>query len=992
MSVCGEGTHLSYKRKTGRVLQMKTYKDTPLWDSKLPLQERLDYLLSEMTIEEKLGFLATRTPALPRLGIGVCYVGGEAAHGVEARHDQDEIKVPEATTSFPQPIGMSATWDPELIRQAGRVTGLEARVLNERHPERGLFRWAPTVDIERDPRWGRTEEGYGEEPYLTGKIASAYVRGMQGDDPDHLLVSSALKHFVANNVEDGRGVKSSMLDARNRNDYYYEPFRRVIEEGHATSLMTAYNAVNGEVCMLDHRVNELIRGKWGLDGHIVCDGGAMSMVRNDRHATASHAETIARSLKAGVDCMTDIPEVVEQAAREAYEKGWITREDVDRALGHTFAVKLRLGLYDGTDTHPWNHVPKEVLDSQEHRQISRKTAEEAVVLLKNDGLLPLALDTDVALIGPLADQWYQDWYGGEPACRTTVLEGVENLTGHRTELANGLDLVYLCFGDGWYGAIDAQGILFATREREAAEVIRFQDWGDGSVTMYVPRLHRYLNLRDDGQIAADKETLFSWFVKECFHLERTQIRTWYGAALCIGADGRISAEHTVEESMVGVPQTEAFQEKDKASCEQKKRICFSLEVIENGIQTAAALAAHHDVAVLVLGCCPVINGKEDHDRPSIQFPPAQRALAQAVFAANPHTALVLIANYPYGLDWEEAHLPAILLSASGSQDLGTAVARTLFGENAPAGRLNMTWYSEKTELPDIDDYDIIRTERTYRYDTGKALYPFGHGLTYSPFSYRDFQVQQMDDHLQVTLSVTNEGTRSSDEVVQFYVRMPQGRTPKPIRQLVGFCRLHDVAPQEMRLVRIDIPREELRYYDVVRQDFLVEGGTYVIEAGASSGDIRQSAEISIPGETPGLREKGRYIPADHWDDYSNTVLTNGPSGTSAESSSAAPKDPQAEAWLIYRDCESLESGSRLTLQIAAGQTGSIEIYAKEQKIATWRKAEETEHVSEEDPMSDSADFTDITLLCGEVPSSANGELRIRLTGEIRLAGFYIESE
>lgn len=954
---------------------MEDYRKTPLWDSRRPVKERLDYLLSEMTTDEKLRFLATQTPALPRLGIGPFWIGGEAAHGVEARHDQDDLGSPEPTTSFPQPIGMSATWDPELIRQAGEVTGKEARVLYGRHPDRGLFRWAPTVDMERDPRWGRTEEGYGEDPHLTGAIASAYVRGMQGDDPEHLLISSALKHFAANNVEKGRGLKSSSLDARNRHEYYYEPFRRVIEEGGATSLMTAYNAVNGVTCMLDHRVNELIRGRWGLRGHVVCDGGAMSMVHNDRKATGSHAETIARSLKAGVDCMTDIPEAVEQAAREAYDRGWIDEADIDRALRHSFETKLRLGLYDAYDSNPWNHVEECELDSPENRRISLKTAEEAVVLLKNNGLLPLSAGTRAGLAGPLADKWYQDWYGGEPAYRTTVLDGIRSVTGRAPETADGLDLVLLCCGEGLYAALDEEGLLTVTKERDRAELLRIQDWGDGSITLYVPRLHRYLNVHDDGTMAADKEDIFGWFVKECFRMSGKQIRTWYGAALCLGSDGRIIAEKTVRESAIGVPQTGELQEKDDASDRRKTELSFTFEIIEDGTGQAVKLAEQCDVMILVLGCCPVINGKEDADRPSIRLAPSQRALAQAVYQANPCTVLVLLANYPYGIDWEQEHLPAILLSASGSQDMGNAVARTLFGLNAPAGRLNMTWYSQDAALPDMDDYDIIKTERTYRYYKEKPLYPFGHGLTYSPFVYEGLTVCEEGECLKAALTVTNAGTVVSDEVIQIYARRPEGRAPGPLRQLIGFSRIHDIVPGEKKEILFSIPKKELRCYDVARGDFLVEEGQYVIEAGASSSDIRLQKEIFLSGEKAGPRKMGRFVWADHWDDYENAVLGKGPAQASSEGCSTFAGEKGQKARLWYRDCEGLETGCRLVFHLDAPVQGGITAYAGGQAVASWS--------------GQTDGFTDISRTCKEVPVEAEGELLLILEQGIRLAGFTI---
>ena len=227
--------------------EFQVNKNTPFWDASLTDQERIDWLLKEMTVEEKLGYLASSSPDLPRLGIPGVSVGGEAAHGVEGRNDQNGLEKPDVTTSFPQPIGMSASWDPELIRQAGEITGTEARVVWHRHQGHGLSRWAPTVDLERDPRWGRNEEGYGEDPVLTGKMAGAYIEGMQGDDPKYLRCASTLKHFYGNNTEVGRGWKNSSIDPRNKYELYLEPFRRCIEESGAEGIMTAYNRINGTV-------------------------------------------------------------------------------------------------------------------------------------------------------------------------------------------------------------------------------------------------------------------------------------------------------------------------------------------------------------------------------------------------------------------------------------------------------------------------------------------------------------------------------------------------------------------------------------------------------------------------------------------------------------------------------------------------------------------------------------------------------------------------
>lgn len=421
----------------------------PFLDESLPIEKRLDWLLTAMTIDEKLECLATRVPTLERLGIAGFSVGGEAAHGVEARNDQNGEGAAEPTTSFPQPIGMSATWDPELIRRAGAVTGKEARVLYQRHPDLGLSRWAPTVDLERDPRWGRTEEGYGEDPLLTGEMAGAFVRGLQGDHPKYLQTAATLKHFYGNNTEEGRVYKSTSLDPRNKMELYLEPFRRVIEDSHAEAVMTAYNRVNGIPGMLNPEVKEILKEQYGV-GHVVCDGGAMELVANMHHYYGTHAETLANAVRAGVDGMSDNPEVVKAAAKEAYELQLISEAEIDTALRNMFRTKLRLGIYDEERSNPYNLVTEADLNSEENKEICRQVSREAIVLLKNENeILPVTEEKweSAALIGPLSDVWYPDWYGGTPPYQKTLRQGIREVTGKEILCADGRDRVIFKYGN-----------------------------------------------------------------------------------------------------------------------------------------------------------------------------------------------------------------------------------------------------------------------------------------------------------------------------------------------------------------------------------------------------------------------------------------------------------------------------------------------------------------------------------------------------------------
>lgn len=987
---------------------MEINKSTPFWDVSLPLEERLNWLISEMTVEEKLGMLATRVPALERLGIPAMSVGGEAAHGVEARNDQNELGGPETTTSFPQPIGMSATWDTELIRKAGEVTGTEARVIYHRHPDRGLCRWAPTIDLERDPRWGRTEEGYGEDPFLIGEMSSAYIKGMQGDDPQYLRVASTLKHFYGNNTEVGRGWKNSSIDPRNKYELYLEPFRRAIENGGAEAIMTAYNKINGIPGMLNPEVRRILKEQYGLK-HAVCDGGAMELVADFHHYCGLHAETLAMAIKAGVDAMSDNPKVVEQAAREAYELGLMTEADVDEALRNMFRTKLRLGVYDAEPRNPYDDVTEADINSEENQEVCRQVSRESIVLLKNEGrMLPLdkkkSADS-LALIGPVGDSWYRDWYCGEPLRRTTLKQGMEKLMNARIPFTDGYDRVILRCGDKGI-AVAEDGSLCLSGE---PDIFIKKDWGEGCLYFQCARTGTYMNTRfypgkvkpeEMGKIAADIEEPFDWFVMEIFHLEKqedgTEVLTnRFGSPVLAGEDGSLWSMRGGEQigPSVGLEiATAASARKEIALSE----ISFTLEVVESGVEAAVRLAEGKEKVVLALGCSPMVNAREEVDRGTIMLPPEQEKLMEAVYRANPNVVLALLSNYPYAMNEAQENIPAILWSATGSQDMGEAMAETIFGENAPAGRLNMTWYKSDDQLPDIDDYDVIKGKRTYRYFDKEVLYPFGFGLTYSEFSYSDLAVELLDKRsLHVSFTVKNTGSCTSDEVAQIYGAAPASRVPKPLKQLIGFRRLKKIAPGESRRVEISVPIEEFRFYDVISRSLMVEGGCYTIFAGPSSAARELTAKIQIPGGKPGLRDMTKKIAADHYDDYENIVLTQGQFGYSA----AELLCPEKEGVLVYRDCAITPDTKEIFLHLLSEKGGTIEVLINGKTAGSWQGETRT-YVKNPRPVmgplmaKDTEEriagwkpvYADVKVELthdiqdGQVPS----ELTIRMTGDVKL--------
>lgn len=928
------------------------YMDTPLWDSGLDIEERLDYLIGELSLEEKIHCLTTGCPDIERLGIKASYMGGEAAHGIEARHDQAfNAGEPEFTTSFTQPIGMSGSFDRELIRECGRVVGEEARALFTRNGGGGLCRWAPTIDMERDPRWGRTEEAYGEDPYLTGEMASAYIQGMRGSHPFYLQCGATLKHFYANNVEKDRIRISSSLDERNKYEYYLEPFRKAVTEGGAEAIMTAYNEINGVPAIVNGEVQRLVKDTWGLPGHVVCDGGDFSQTVKEHKYFESHAETLAYGLKAGVDCFTDDGEVVYAAAREALEKGLITEEDIDRSVRNSFRTRIRLGFFDAKGECPYTGMGEEYINSREHQEISRKMAQEAVVLLKNEGgLLPLDRKhtKSLAVAGPLADVWYKDWYCGIPPYQVTVLDGIKKAFSD-TEITyhSGLSKIRLLC-NGCYVGLEQNafpnGTLLNNMGRlklcklEEAETFVINDWGFGSTTLFAESVRKFVTLEECSvaedanemeagteavkateSVRAVKEEAFGWFVREAWNFKPAAqgefiLESWNGKEIGINSDSYL------------IP----IDEKNSGGYQ---KAIFSMEVIEDGISEAQRLAENAQKAVVVIGCNPVINSKEEVDRTTLALPPAQEMLVKKIREANPDTILVLLTNYPYAIGELQKEVPAILCTASGSQEMGNGIVSVLGGEAAPAGRLPMTWYLSEAELPDMNDYDIINGKRTYQYFEKEVLYPFGYGLSYTEFAYEAMAASLLADAVRVSVSVKNVGSVKADEVVQLYVHKEVSRVKQPISSLKGFERVKAIEPGESRTVIFTVKYEDLRYYDVISQKMLLEEGVYTFMAGASSKDIRQSVSVGLQGGKAPDRNPFVKTEGIRYDAYENCFIHRGEKGhTITGATCIVPGKSAGEngnvterttGKVIYRDFIFEREPKEICLKICAVSAGTI---------------------------------------------------------------------
>lgn len=612
--------------------------------------------------------------------------------------------------------------------------------------------------------------------------------------------------------------------------------------------------------------------------------------------------------------------MVEAAVREAYERELITEADIDNALRNSFATKIRLGVFADAKENPYAALGKEHMNTKEAQKLCRKMAQESIVLLKNqDKFLPLSKEDNVVVIGAVGDAWYQDWYGGEPPYHVTLKQGIENLTGRKAAFENGLDRIVLKAGEAYVG-IKVDGQIILTENRADAVELEVHDWGFGNLNFYVPSIERFVSLRDDGSLFADKKAAFGWFVRENFRMEQEE-----DGVHIYGWDG---SKVSIQDSFL-----------------------FSIENTRDGIAQAKEMAKSAEKVILAVGCNPVINAKEEIDRTDLILPPAQEKLVQEVFAVNPNVVLVMLTNYPYAVCWEQKHLPAIVQMATGSQEMGNAAADILFGEVSPAGKLPQTWYQSVKDLPEMDDYDIIKGKRTYRYFEKEVLYPFGYGQSYTTFSYENMQVKQNQDKLLVEVAVKNSGTVKSDCVMQLYAsRISDSRMIHPKKQLIGFERLKDMMAGEVRQVAMEISSQELFVYDVIGRRRVVEAGEYLIFAGNDSSDALQaSCRIWISGEQIGMRNPAQQTDADCYDDYKNIVLKHAGAGLTC----AAVSNQKKNAKLVYKDFAWNGDEKQIEILLKSKEKGSIWIVDGDAEILGEWSGTQTEFANVSIPLKKS---------------------------------------
>ncbi len=822
-------------------------------DDKATVHARVMDLLDKLTIEEKVGLLRATSPAIPRLGIDKYYHGNEALHGIVR---------PGKFTVFPQAIGLAAMWNPELHYQIATVISDEARArwneLQQGKNQQSQFSdlltfWSPTINMARDPRWGRTPETYGEDPYLSGVLGTRFVKGLQGNDPKYLKVVSTPKHFAANNEEHNRFECNVRVSEKMLREYYFPAFEMCVREGQAASVMMAYPAINGVPCMANPwLMQKVLRNDWNFSGYIVSDcwGPGLLVTAHKYVKTKETAATLA--IKAGLDLECG-DEVYIQPLLNAYKQKMVSAADIDSAAYHVLRARMLLGLFDDPSKNPYNKISPSIIGSPAHQALALEAARQSMVLLKNkNNILPINTKKikSIAVVGINAGRCEFGDYSGSPVVQpVSVLQGIRNRAG------KDIKVVYA----PWVSPEDASDIIsknfftqglkaeyFFNTNLEGQPKIRTEEWINfdplnhppdpflpkaplsvrwtGKLTPTISGTYRLSFTSDDGcRLFLDNKKL---------------IDSWHN---------RSEATDTVSINLVAGQQYTIRAEYFDGGGSSIARLSWKAPVSGNvkrlDLYGEAGNAVRScDMAVAVLGINQAIE-REGQDRTDIQLPRDQQEFIREVYKVNPNTIVVLVAGSSLAINWIDENIPAILNAWYPGEQGGTAVAEVLFGDYSPGGRLPLTYYSSLNDLPAFDDYNISKG-RTYQYFKGKPLYPFGYGLSYTSFAYTGLSVQHLDAAIKVRFDVKNTGTKDGGEVAQLYVKLPDYDSVVPIKQLKGFKRVF-LQKGQTEKIEITVPKESLRYWDEGNEKFVVPHGEYTFMIGASSADIRLQKTIFI---------------------------------------------------------------------------------------------------------------------------------------------------
>jgi beta-glucosidase len=837
----------------------------PWLDTRLPPEQRAADLVRQMTLEEKATQLVNQARPIPRLGVPAYDWWSESLHGVAVN----------GTTEFPEPIGLAATFDPATIHEMAIAIGTEGRIKHAQavragHSNifEGLDFWAPNINIFRDPRWGRGQETYGEDPFLTAHMGVAFVTGMQGDDPRYYRVIATPKHFaVHSGPEPTRHIANVDVSKHDEMDTYLPAFRAAVTEGKAASIMCAYNSINGQpACANDFLLKDQLRGKWAFQGYVVSDCGAVIDIFAGHHYKPTQAQASAISLLTGMDneCADFFTKVTDDHDYKPYldavKEGYLKESDIDVALVRLYTAQMRLGMWDPPDTVPYTKIDEKLLDGPAHRALARKLANESMVLLKNDGVLPLKTSgIKIAVVGPLADQTkvLLGNYNGTPTHTVSVMEGLKaEFPSAQVKFVEGTQFL----------SKDASplpaGLLTTGGKPGVQTTFRVMD---AMAVMGTAPLPAPLAVRIDpgvgvpaGPVPAEVAGKKSVIVQSEATLTPTEsgeynlgIRgeNFYRASL----DGKVV---TMNYMMNGITTTLGRVHLEKGKSYTLKveyplpapgsaapvLVWSKLEMKPSAEAIAAAKDA--DVVVAVVGITSELEGEEmpvseegfkGGDRTSLDLPKPEEELIEAMSATGKPLVVVLMNGSALSVNWAKEHANAILEAWYSGEEGGAAVAETLSGRNNPAGRLPVTFYTGVSQLPAFEDYSM--KNRTYRYFDGTPLFPFGYGLSYTSFAYSGLQVPtepvNAGDPVSASVTVANTGKFAGDEVIELYLKFP--KVPgAPRKALRGFQRVH-LEPGASQQVKFELKPRDLSIVTEAGEPVVAEG-EYTLSVGGGQPD------------------------------------------------------------------------------------------------------------------------------------------------------------
>lgn len=856
----------------------------PWLDVSASFEQRAAALVAQMTLEEKAAQMQNAAPAIERLGVPAYDWWNEGLHGV-ARAGQ--------ATVFPQAIGLAATFDVPLMGQVAATISDEARAKHHQFLRegshgryQGLTFWSPNVNIFRDPRWGRGQETYGEDPYLTARMGVAFVRGLQGDDPVYRKLDATAKHLA---VHSGPEADRHHFDARpSRRDLYdtYLPaFEALVKEGDVDAVMGAYNRVYGESASASRfLLRDVLRRDWGFKGYVVSDCWAIvdiwkhHRIVTTREAAAALAVRNGTELECGQEYAT-LPSAVRQ--------GLISEAEIDDAVTRLFTARMRLGMFDPPERVRWARIPASVNQAPAHDALALKAAQASLVLLKNDGILPLSRNTRrIAVVGPTADDTMAllGNYFGTPAAPVTILQGIrEAAKGVEVRYARGVDLVEGRDDPGATPLIEPTYLRPSADSPERGLRGEYFRTPDLSGTPALERTDAQIGFRwdrgspTDNLLARGEAAPGQGIPNDRFSIRwsgqllppvsgryRLEVAGDDGYRLYL--DGKRVIDHWVNTDRLHAGGVELDLQAGRAYAltleyydDQRDagvRLGWRMPGAKAPFDEALDAARDADVVVFVGGLTGDVEGEEmtvnypgfaGGDRTDLRLPAPQRTLLEALHGTGKPVVMVLTGGSAIAVDWAQAHLPAILMSWYPGQRGGTAVGQALFGDVNPSGRLPVTFYKAGEAMPAFDDYAM--EGRTYRYFRGTPLYPFGHGLSYTRFDYGTLRLDadslRADGRLGVAVDVANTGTRSGDEVVQLYVRREHAGSGDAVQELRGFQRVQ-LAPGERRTVTFTLEAAQaLRHYDEARAAYAVQPGAYEVRVGASSADIRARGRFTV---------------------------------------------------------------------------------------------------------------------------------------------------